>query len=245
MIESRKDKIKACVFFVIISIIILISIIIFLKYQIEGEDELPFILSKIYVISSAEGIENKNVAEKWNFDIHQNNDIYFDISKNDKFNDEKIQSVKISNIKILKKPEKGSIKIFMPNSSDGRKFINNKESILESDTLTYTGGLKTDLKTLNIGNQGGQIVIRFGNINLGTYISNDEEEIKHDGTLLKKIDIKNEDIRFEISFDVIISVRNKSYRTSINLELPFGNIVENGTENLEITNTDKYVFKRM
>lgn len=245
MIDSRKDKIKACVFFVIISIIIVISALIFLKYQIEGENELPFNLSKMYIISSAEGIENKDAQEKWNFDIHQNNDIYFDITKNEKFIDEKIQSVKIANIKINEKPAKGNIKVFMPNSSDGRKFVNNKESMLEGDTLTYVGGLKTDIKTLNIGNQGGQIVIRFANINLGTYISNDEEEIKHDGTMLSKIDIKNEDISFNVSFDIIISVKNISYKTNINLNLPLGNIVENGTENMELTNTDKYVFKRM
>ena len=245
MIESRKEKIKASIFFIIISIIILLSGIIFLKYQLEGENNLPFKLSKIYIISSAEGIENSNSEEKWNFNIHQNNDIYFDIVKNEDFVDEKIQSVKIANIKITKKPVKGNINVFMPNSSEGRKFTNSEESILEGDSLTYVGGLKTDIKTLNIGNQGGQIVIRFTNNDLGSYISNEDEEIKHDGTMLGKIEINNEDIKFEVSFDVIISVKNKSYKASMNFELPLGNIIENGTENIEVTNMDKYVFKRM
>ena len=98
---------------------------------------------------------------------------------------------------------------------------------------------------MNIGNQGGQIVIRFSNINLGTYISNEDEQINHDGTMLKKIDVKNEELKITVAFDLVISTKNKSYKTSVEVNLPEGNIIENGTESIELPNLEKYVFKRI
>lgn len=246
MNESRKDKIKACIAFIVTSLIILIAGTIILKYSVEGEKNMPFKLSKIYIISSAEGVENKETEEKWNFNIYQNNDIYFNIEKNEYHEaEEKIKSVEISNIKIIKTPSKGNIKAFMPSSTGTRQFSYEQEYILENNSLTYTGSTKTELKNLNIGNQGGQIVIRFSNVNIGTYISNEDEQINHDGTLLKKIDVENEEVFFTISFDLVINTKNKSYKTSMEFNLPEGNILENGTESIEVPNIEKYVFKRI
>lgn len=246
MIENKQEKIKACIAFMVIALIFLIAGTIILKYNVEGEKNMPFKLSKIYIISTAEGIENENTEEKWNFNIYQNNDIYFNIEKNEDYEkEEKIKSVQISNIKIIKNPIKGNVKVYMPNSTDGRQFSYEQEYILENNSLTYEGSTKTDIKNLNIGNQGGQIVVRFSNINLGTYISNEDEEINHDGTMIKKIDVQNEELNFIVSFDLIINTKNKSYKTNIELDLPGGNIIENGTESIEIQNIEKYVFKRM
>ena len=62
------------------------------KFEIEGisEEMMPFNLSKIIIVSTAEGneIEGKN---KWNFVINQNNDIYMYFDKNENYwGDEKI-----------------------------------------------------------------------------------------------------------------------------------------------------------
>jgi len=246
MIESRKEKIKASIAFIVIALIVLIAGTIILKYSVEGEKNMPFKLSKIYLISTAEGVENKEKDEKWNFNIYQNNDIYFTIEKNKDYDvKEKIQSVQISNIKVIKNSNKGKIKVFMPNSTEGRQFSYEKEYILENNSLTYEGGTKTDIRNLNIGNQGGQIVIRFSNTDLGTYISNEDEEIKHDGTLLKKVNVENEDLDFTVSFDLIINIKNKAYKTSMKFDFPTGNIIETGTESIEITDMEEYVFKRI
>lgn len=246
MDESKKEKIKACIAFMIITLVLVIAGIIVLKYNVEGEKNMPFKLSKIYVISSAEGVENSDSEEKWNFNVYQNNDIYFNIEKNNAYDgEEKIQNVKITNIKITKKPNIGKIIAYMPNSTDGREFSFDEEYILENNSLTYEGSSKTDLKKLNIGNQGGQIVIRFSNVDLGTYTSNDDEQINHDGTMLNKINVKSEDFSFSVTFDLIINIKNKSYKTTIEIDLPTGNILENGTEATEIPNVEKYVFKRM
>ena len=72
--------------FIAILITVLIATIIallILKYNVEGEDNLPFELSKIMVISTAEGndIEGEQTENKWNLKLSQNNDIYLEISK--------------------------------------------------------------------------------------------------------------------------------------------------------------------
>lgn len=246
MDERKKEKIKACSAFAVVALIILIVGIVIGIYQIEGETNMPFVLSGIYVVSTAEGEEKERTEDKWNLSIYQNNDVYINIEKNKNYEkQETIQSVKIDNIQITKNPVKGKINTYMPNSSEGRLFTFSKESIIEDNSLTYKGGLKTDTTKLEIGNQGGTIVVRFSNDTLGSYISNEEEEINHDGTMLSKINVTNEDIKFTVSFDLIIKVNNISYKTTIELEVPTGNILESGTESLEITDTQKYIFKRI
>ncbi len=247
MDETKKEKIKACIAFIVVTLIVLIIGSIIFKYQVEGEKNMPFILSKIYIVSTAEGVENSNSQEKWNLDIYQNNDIYFSIEKNENCKTEKrIESVQISNIQIIKKPKVGELKTYMPNSSsEGRLFTYTEDLILEKSSLTYKGSTKTDTKKLEIGNQGGTISIRFSNTGLGTYISNEDEEVKHDGTMLQKINLSNEDLEYSISFDFIININGKSYKTLIEMDFPTGNIIENGTESLEIDAKKQYVFKRM
>lgn len=246
MDERKKEKIKACSAFAVVALIILIVGIVIGIYQIEGETNMPFVLSGIYVVSTAEGEEKEKTDDKWNLSIYQNNDVYINIEKNENYEKQKtIQSVKIDNIQITKNPVKGKINTYMPNSSEGRLFTFSKESIIENNSLTYKGALKTDTTKLEIGNQGGTIVVRFSNDALGSYISNDDEQINHDGTMLSKINVENEDIKFTVSFDLIIKVKNISYKTTVELDLPTGNILESGRESLEITDTQKYIFKRI
>ena len=129
----------------------------------------------------------------------------------------------------------------MPNSSDGRLF-NNSEDTLVDKSLTYKGATRSDSKKLEIGNQGGTAVIRFSNNELGTYISNDDEEIRHDASMLGKIGVSEEEVNCEVSFDLTIKLKDKSYSTKVTLELPCRGLYENGTSSEEIT--DGFIFKR-
>lgn len=243
--NKKREEIKACIAISVIILAILLAVIFSIKYQVEGEKNMPFKLSKIMVVSTAEGIQNEGAEEKWNLSIFQNNDIYFSIEKNEKYKDESIiESVSIENIKIEKNPELGEIKTYMPNSSDGRLFTYTEDTILTENKLTYKGASKTDSKTLEIGNQGGTVVIRFANIGVGNYISNEDEEIKHDGTMLTKTQATTENIKFSVNFDFVINLKNNSYKTNISLELPSdGNLLEEGTCSKEIE--EGFVFKRV
>ena len=115
-VSNKKEKIKAAVAISIILITIIVAVMVAIIYQIEGEKDLPFVLTKITTISTAEGVEiQENAEQKWNLDIYQNNDIYFYFEKNKELEDEEeknnevIKSIVIDNIKVTKEPEVGHI----------------------------------------------------------------------------------------------------------------------------------------
>ncbi len=248
MDTKRKETIKLWIAVLILLIIIGTVISIIIKYQVDGETNMPFELSKITIISTAEGEQNEENPDnaKWNLEINQNNDIYFHITKNsDLKKTSVINSVTIENINIIQEPIKGKIKTYMPNSSEGRKFLYD-DSFIVKDSLTYIGAKETNEKELTIGNQGGTIPIRISNCNLGEYISNEDTEIIHDGTLLNLINTTSEEIQFSVNFDLIIMINNIKYKSNISLQLPYENIMEKGKTKLELEkNNVNWVFKRI
>jgi hypothetical protein len=231
------------VFIVAVIAIIVVSIII--KYQVEGESNIPFQVSKIMVISNAYGIQEES-DNKWQLDVVQNNDIYINIVKNKNYADEEIiNKVILDNFEIDSEPKKGEVVIYSSQSvQDGVYY--NEEDYKITDQVEYTGNEeKTDIQNLQISNQGGLILIRVVNQNLGQYISNDDEEIRHDGTLLEKIGLTNEELTTTVSFDLSIELKSdKNFKTRITLELPTGNLIEEGTTNYQINGTSELVFKR-
>jgi len=243
--NRKKEIIKASVAIASIILVIIVVVLINFKYNIEGEKNMPFKLSKITIVSTAEGIENEQTEEKWNFSIFQNNDVYFSIEKNENNKeDEIIQSISIENIQIVDEPKVGKIITYMPNSSEGRTFAMKDEYIVQEGKLTFKGASKSNSKTLEIGNQGGTAVVRFANTNLGNYASNEDEQIVHDGSLIAKTEAKDEDLKFTVSFDFVINLREKSYVSKILLTMPCTeNLTQEGTSSKEIK--DNFIFKRV
>ena len=87
--DKRKQTIKFYVAVTVLVLILIIIAIIMIKYEVEGEQNMPFKLSKIIVVSTAEGVEQQGTDKKWAFNIFQNNDIYFYIDKNNEYKSEK------------------------------------------------------------------------------------------------------------------------------------------------------------
>ena len=131
----------------------------------------------------------------------------------------------------------------MPNSGEGRTFVYS-DNLLVENKLEYRGSTKNDTKALQIGNQGGNLAIRISNTNFTKYISNENEEITHDGTIISKTDIKKEQLEFEVSIDVIINTKSRSYKSTIKLVLPCGDISQEGRCSTENTNQREFIFKR-
>ena len=242
--EKKVQTIKLCVAVTIFAIIILLVATTMIRYQVEGDKNMPFNLSKIIVVSTAEGTESKG-KKKWNFDVFQNNDIYIYIDKNEQYSGEEktIKSVKMENINITKAPTKGEVKAYMPNSVDGRLF-SYEEDYLVDRKLEYKGATESNSRTLEIGINGGNAIIRFSNTGLGQYSSDKDKEIVHDGTLLNKIKVTDEEIKFDVAFDLVITVENCSYRANVTLQMPCGDITNEGTCSLEKTDFSDLVFKR-
>lgn len=238
-----KEKIKEGVTLVLIIIAFSSALWIMLKYNSEGEKNMPFDLSKILIISSAETQEKEENPEekKWNVNINQYNDFYIEFVKNEnKKETDFIKSITIEDVN-FSNPTKGKVFMYMPSSTDGKTF-EYENSFMVTNSLKYNGGNEDNTKTLTIGNQGGTILFRIVNKNISEYVSEEDDEIKLDGSLLSKTNVTLEEVKFTISFDVKIETLNNTYIGNISLELPVGDITTEGVCKKNITNV---VFKRI
>jgi len=237
------------IFHVIMIIVIIFAFlcvagILVLRYQVEGESNMPFKITKISMVESVEGFETQDAGEKWNLNVNQNNDIYVYIEKNSNYGKtEIIEEVQIKNIVINKQNEKGEKKLYKPVVDGKRMFINATEN--EITEITYKGELESNIKEQKISNQGGIIAFRYGINNLSQYISQTDEQIDH-SQLLKLTNVTQDDLKTNITFDIIIKLTSgKIYQTNINLDIPTDEIIEKGTVGKEITDLENIVFKRI
>lgn len=239
-----KKIVHICVILGIIVLILIIAGIIMLRYQVEGETNLPFELSKMIVVSTAESNEIEAAADtKWNFNVNQYNDIYLEIQKNDEYTkNTSIKNITFENFVIEKNSGAENIKLYRANS-EGK--VVEDEAHLVGSSLTYKGEKETNLDELKISNQGSIILLRSVNQNVCEVRSNDEE-IVHDGTLLAKGNANSEDLNYKLSFDIIIETsRNIKYKGTITIDLPTGDVQTQGKTQLEKTDFSDVIFKRM
>lgn len=249
MIEKIKSIVNKKYFHIsiIITIIVVILFVVgmlILRYNVEGETNMPFNLSKITVISSSEGIDKPDTeGNRWAFDIYQNNDIYLYIDKNENYKQtEAIKNIEINNFTI-EGEMKQNIKIYKPEPEEENVIFKYKDSNIV-ENLEYIGEMVNDIKTMQISNQGGIIAFRCSNDKIAEYKSN-EEEINH-AELLKKANIQNEKLKFNLKFDLTIKLENgKEFLTTINLDLPVEDVVNNNITSKEYTDMSKYIFKRI
>ena len=234
-----KKIVHICVILGIIVLILIIAGIIMLRYQVEGETNLPLI-----VVSTAESNEIEAAADtKWNFSVNQYNDIYLEIQKNDEYTkNTNIKNITFENFVIEKNSGAENIKLYRANS-EGK--VVEDEAHLVGSSLTYKGEKETNLDELKISNQGSIILLRSVNQNVCEVRSNDEEII-HDGTLLAKGNTNSEDLNYKLSFDIIIETsRNIKYKGTITIDLPTGDVQTQGKTQLEKTDFSDVIFKRM
>lgn len=246
MIINQNKKISVAAYFGILAIIIALIVIFFImyKYQVEGEAIPPFKISKMVVVSSAKTENLELIDGVYNADIIQNNDIKISIIKNPEYKKEAIiRKITINNIQIDKKQAIGDIEIYRP--SRGAKLYDYKEEYKIQNNLEYVGAQETYLKgeNLEISNQGGIIEFSIIESNIQKLKYNENETVKVDGTLLRQIG--KERLSYKVYFDLIIELESDlKLKTKITLDLPTGDIFENGIETLEETNM-KTIFKRI
>lgn len=244
--NSRINKLilKSAYVLIIVLIIAVIGLLI-LKYEVEGEQNMPFKLSSIIIVSNAEGYQEKESKEyRWNTEIYQNNDIYLNIEKNKNYKKtEAIKSILIDNIQIIEPTKIGDLEIYRP-STDSMQIYSYKEEYKITDKIEYIGDTKSDIKNLKISNQGNTLIFRAVNKTGKIYQSN-KEVFEHNGKLLNEVGIDYEDIKSKISFDLTIILESDiSFKATVELELPVGDITKEGSSSLEITNMKDIIFKR-
>ena len=240
---TKTKSFHICMIIVIIVVILFIVGMLVLRYNVEGETNMPFNLSKIAIISTQQGIDNGETNTRWSFDIQQANDIYLYIDKNDAYDKtEIIRSVRVDSFQIESNNNE-NIKLYKPNTREENIiFKYDDEDIIQS--LEYTGDVESDLKNLKVANQGGIIAFRCSNNNVAKYQS-DEEEINH-SELLKKAGVTAEELKINLTFNLTIVLESgKEYQAEIKTELPTGDVIEEGNTSTEITNLDDVIFKRI
>ena len=79
---------------------------------------------------------------------------------------------------------------------------------------------------------------------MAEYVSNDDDEISYNGTLLKKLGLNEEDITIDVSFDIVIRTNKTKFRGKINVKLPCSNLLEEGVSKIDITDFSNIIFKR-
>ncbi|MBR2240635.1 MAG: hypothetical protein IJ890_04560 [Clostridia bacterium] len=284
--ENSKKRIKFFSVLFVLIIIIAFAIFTVMKYEVEGEKEVPFKVGKIIVISSAttetqeKTTEQKDSAEQtetqqeqpqqptesqenqtaeqqvqqaeqekednyiWNEKVIQTNDICIVLDENKNYKSEQyIKNVKIENIEILENVKLGKIQVYMPNSLDDGLYKYTNDYLVGA-TLTYTGASSDNKKNLEIGNKGGCIFISFANVGIGEYKSNDDQEIIQGASILKKMNVSNEDLKFKVSFDLVIEAQDKTYKTNIVMDLPIEDLDGENEKGKEITDLNKLIYKR-
>ena len=240
-----KKIINICIISIIIIVIAFVALMFILHYDVKGETNMPFQVSKISIISSTDGKDNPESEYKWNINCVQNNDIFIYFEKNENYNKQtSIKSIKLDNFYVAEKPNIGEIKFYRPIKKENVLFENKEEN--EITELEFVGGNSSDVGNLQISNQGGIIKFRCANNNIGTYLSNDDEQINYN-ELLKKLNINEEDLKGRITFDITITLHSgKIFKAeSVSIELPNKDIVNNGTVGEENVYLKEIVFKRI
>ncbi len=208
---KKKEIIKKSLFLVCIAILILFVVLVMLKYEVEGEKELPYRINKILLVSTVDGKANADPENLWNIDITQTNDIFIYIDPDGKTK-ETIKEVSLENFQIVKSPQKGTVEILRPTADLENLYLNSVQNYL-NDKIVYQGAKLDDMKSLEVSNNGGVVGFRLSLKDLGKFVSNDENiEITYDGRLLSNLGVNLEEIKLSLSFDIIITTsENVSY----------------------------------
>ena len=240
-----KKMIHMCIIAVLIISIVFTAILFILKYDEKGEINMPFSISKISIISTVDGQDVENSEHKWEKKVNQNNDIYIYVEKNPEYDKtETISSIVLENFQTEKNSNLGEIKLYRQCQDEKILYKNIDEFSFEK--LEYIGTKESNSKNLEISNQGGIIEFRCANNNIGTYISNDDTEINYE-ELLKKINIKEEDLNVNLHFDLIINLDSgKSFKAeNITISIPNPDLINKGKVGKEIPYPEEIVFKRI
>lgn len=244
MSNSIKKIIHIVIIITIVVVILCTAGIFIILYQVEGETNMPFHITKIIIAQNVDAIENDASSATWNLNVCENNDMYIYLEKNFKYEKtEIIDNVELSNIVIKKENDKGEPKLYKPVEDEKVMYKNTEEN--EISGITYTGELESNIKQLKISNQGGIIAFRYAINNIANYISDDAEEVNY-SDLLKLTNITEEDIKTTISFDMIIKLTTgRTYQTNISIDIPTNEVIEKGTVGTEIKDFENLVFKRI
>ncbi len=145
---TNKKQFHIMVIVLIILILLFFLLFTILRYNVEGEKNMPFMLTKISVISQSLGEDKEKEGMKWAFNVNETNDIYLYIEKNPNYEkQELIKSIEIDSISIEKMPNIGETKFYKPDAEDVNIMFKNTEQN-EITNIEYLGDTRNRFKKL-------------------------------------------------------------------------------------------------
>lgn len=241
----KKEMFKKCIFVALLIFLIMCVISIMIKYDVEGEKELPFSIEKILLVSTVDGVNQDDPNNFWNIAVTQVNDSYIYINKTIDDENTTIKEIRLENFNLVQAPQKGNVKILKP-TGDLQNLYTYSEYDYFNESITYLGATIDNMKTTEIANTGGMLGFRTSLGDLGNFISNEEIEVTYDGRLLSNLGVNLEELKFTLEFDIVIVTNDDiSYKGTINLEMPVNNVIEQGSSSIELTDFSNVVFKRI
>lgn len=244
MDKNIKSKVvKKYAFIAFLLVAICISILLMVKYNVEGEKNLPLEISEIAIRSTiyAQNNNPENILES---SVEQDNDIFITF-KNNKNVDTKLEKIKLENIRIEKASKRGNVKLLKPTSNEKLNYFQNSSEDYTGKTLEYIANTSDNFEKQEFCQDGGTIAFRISNQNLGTYILT-EEGVQYNENLLQQLGTSSDEIKLKVLFDVILVVSDsEQYKGTIKLELPAEKFGDNGIVTKSITNFDDVIFKKI
>lgn len=147
MQKGMKNAIHISIIAVILIAIAFTALMIILRYDEDGEQNMPFKVSKIIMTCITDGEDVEDKKNRWNKNISQNTDIYIYIQKNEEYKKtETIENVIIKNMTVVTAPKKGEITFYRPSNNENLVFENKDEYRLPE--IVFEGDMETKTRKL-------------------------------------------------------------------------------------------------
>lgn len=226
--ENINEKVKENgkkVFFVLVSLIVAAVILVFLIEILFVNSKINqgmFRVSDVLLTSAAEFVDKSQETGKWTYDVWQNNVLTLLISTS---------GAKISRVYI----------------SDVQSLNNSIELSQKDSEVTLLGNSQGELDLLSDVSDDGTVIYEINITNkeaLNNFdVPDDITEITHDATIFELAGVSNEELSFNISFNLNIQeISGKENVMKVTLDLPQGNITQTGT-NVTRLDLNNFVFK--
>ena len=193
-----------------------------------------FSIDKIILYSSANAIKNEVTRPVWDLNVYQYTDIaiYINNHSDDELDSENaIKTLYIDNIK-LNGVKKGEQSLYFKNAPDfGKSIYSTVEKKEDADSNKI--GDKIEFSVLNDGDINYEkrqiyadcsspITLEYvNNIVNNKIISDIENDVKYDGSILKRSGIVLSDIKSSISFRINLTNNyNQKYMANVYIEIP-------------------------
>ncbi len=242
-----KEKLKRIIYISIIIMFIIVLIFLFKKFYndlltkktfensvvsfSEKNKETIFSVNKIVYFSSSDS-KNKT-SSPTNFTIenlYTYTDIALFINNNSEENtlENTLKSVKINNIKFSNEPILGKPNLYFKSINEFAKSQLNDDNIINNELqFEITSENEADLsKPILYNNCANPITLSYINQNIKTdYTMTDTQNpITYNGTLLKRCGVSIDSIETSISFNIEIeNNKNEKFKTIISLDVPYQN----------------------